>query len=321
MSIERKICFLDSYTLSPGDLDLSSLNELGDVALYDRTKNEDIIARVIDAEILITNKCVIDANLIEQLPSLKLIQVAATGYNNVDLKAAKQRGITVCNVSGYSTESVGQHVFAMLLSYLNQVHIYNEESSLGVWTDASDFSYWHNPIYALNEMTFGIIGYGKIGSCVANIAASFGMKVIVSHKHNVISSNENITFHDQEFVFENSDVLSLHAPLNASTDQFINTSTLTKMKSNAILINTGRGGLINEAELANALVANKIKAALLDVLSQEPPQKDNVLLGLDNCYITPHQAWANIGARKRLLKGIVENINNFYSGNPTNVVG
>ena len=246
--------------------------------------------------------------------------MAATGYNNIDLEAAKNYGITVCNVSGYSTESVGQHVFAMLLSYINQVHVYNKESKNGYWSDELDFSYWHNAIPALNEMTFGIIGYGKIGKGVARIASAFDMKVIVSHKYEATSDDENISFHNQDHVFEYSDVLSLHAPLNASTDKFINTSNIRKMRSNAIIINTGRGGLINENDLSKALFSRKIKAALLDVLSTEPPPKDNVLLKTPNCFITPHQAWANQNARKKLLNGIINNISNFLSDSPTNVV-
>ena len=320
MPDQLKICFLDSFTLSPADLDLSSLNELGKVQLCDRTNPTDIIARAKDAQVLITNKCTITSDIISRLPNLKLIQVAATGYNNIDLEAAKNYGITVCNVSGYSTESVGQHVFAMLLSYINQVHVYNKESKNGYWSDELDFSYWHNAIPALNEMTFGIIGYGKIGKGVARIASAFDMKVIVSHKYEATSDDENISFHNQDHVFEYSDVLSLHAPLNASTDKFINTSNIRKMRSNAIIINTGRGGLINENDLSKALFSRKIKAALLDVLSTEPPPKDNVLLKTPNCFITPHQAWANQNARKKLLNGIINNISNFLSDSPTNVV-
>jgi len=321
MSPKRNICFLDSYTLSPGDLDLSSLNNLGNLTLYDRTKQSEIVARAKDAQVVITNKCVLDNEIINQLPNLELIQVAATGYNNIDLVAAKSNGITVCNVSGYSTESVGQHVFAMLLSYLNQVYIYNKESAEGKWSSALDFSYWHKPITALNELTFGIIGYGKIGSTVAKIASAFGMKVIVSHKHEASSADPNISFHDQDFIFGNADVISLHAPLNASTDKFINAANIGKMKSNTILINTGRGGLINEPDLAMALNSGKLGAALLDVLSTEPPASDNVLLEAKNCFITPHQAWANQNARRRLLSGIISNIDNYYAGNPSNVVG
>ena len=320
MSDQLKICFLDSFTLSPGDLDLSSLEELGDVKFFDRTNQIDIIERAKDAHVLITNKCAINEEVISHLPNLKLIQVAATGYNNIDLDAARKHGITVCNVSGYSTESVAQHVFAMLLSYLNQVHVYNKESKNGYWSDAQDFSYWHNAIPALNEMTFGIIGYGKIGRGVGKIASAFGMKVIVSHKHEANSVDDNISFHNQDYVFRNSDILSLHAPLNASTNRFINTSSLEKMRSNAILINTGRGGLINESDLSTALFSGKIKAALLDVLSTEPPPKDNILLATPNCFITPHQAWANQSARKKLLNGIVYNISNFFKASPTNVV-
>jgi len=315
-----RICFLDSYTLSPGDLDLTELKMLGDVQLFERTPNNQILSRAKDVDVLITNKCILTKEIIDNLPSLKLIQVAATGYNNVDLNAARKNDIMVCNISGYSTKSVAQHVFAMLLNFINQVHVYNSECKAGEWSKKQDFSYWHNPIPALNEMTFGIIGYGKIGQAVAKIASAFGLKIIVSQKYDLTSEDSNISFESQDYIFENSDILSLHVPLNDSTDKFINQSSLEKMKNNAILINTGRGGLINEDDLASALNSGKIAAALLDVLSSEPPKKTNVLVSAKNCFITPHQAWANQYARKKLLRGVIDNIKGFYNNAPLNVV-
>jgi len=312
MTSKREICFLDAYTLSPGDLDLSDLDQLGHLTKYDRTSPSDIVERAKNAEIVITNKCNLNEEIISQLPHLKLIQVAATGYNNIDLNAAQKADVTVCNVSGYSTESVAQHVFALLLNYTNRVDLYHKEVRLQKWSETPDFSYWHNPIPALQSKTFGIIGYGQIGQAVAKIASAFGMRVLVSHKYDAKSTDSNITFHDQDYVFENANVISLHAPLNDSTNAFINSDSLKHMSSDTILINTGRGGLINERDLADALNDGVIQAALLDVLSAEPPLNDNPLINATNCYITPHQAWSNIRARQQLLAGIVNNIINFF---------
>lgn len=320
MSRSPVICFLDSYTLSPGDLNLDVLDNVGTLTYYDRTPQDKIIERAQNAEVLITNKCQITAEIIDALPHLKMIQVAATGYNNIDLDTAKKRGVRVCNVSGYSTDSVAQHVFATLLNFYNKVSVYHQEVREGAWSKANDFSYWHKGIEALSDKTLGVIGYGQIGRKVAAIATAFGMRVVVSQRHDIKSDNDLISFHDQDFVFRNADILSLHVPLNKSTDKFINKASLDKMSADLILVNTGRGGLINEPDLATALKNKTIQAALLDVLSQEPPQADNALLSLPNCYITPHQAWANLSARRKLRDGIVSNIKAYLSGNPTNVI-
>ncbi|MBT8233703.1 MAG: D-2-hydroxyacid dehydrogenase [Saprospiraceae bacterium] len=315
-----KIVFLDAYTLNPGDIDVTELSSLGDIKFYDRSREDEILERCIDASVIITNKCVLTKEIIEKLPELKLIQVAATGYNNIDLETAKNQNITVCNVQGYSTESVVQHTFALLLSYLNNVSRYNREVSRNEWSTKKDFSYWEEPILDLSGLTFGVVGYGKIGSAIADVALAFGMKVLVSHTRELDIQKENLSFHSLDYVLNNVDILSLNAPLNKSTHQLINAETLSKMKSNAILINTSRGGLVNEMDLADAIKKNIIKAALLDVMMEEPPPMNHPLFALDNCIITPHQAWANQGARKKLLNGIIGNIRNFQKGKPSNVV-
>ncbi len=315
-----KIVFLDGYTLSPGDLDLSSLEALGEVVLYDRTTSSLVIDRAIEAEILITNKVQITKDLLTQLPNLKYIIVAATGYDVVDIVAAADRQIPVSNVSGYSTTSVSQHVFAMLLGYLNQTQVYFKESRSALWSEKPDFSYWHQPIEELTDMTFGVLGLGTIGKKVATISHAFGMKTIAYSRQPQRDAMTNVTLVSMPELLSQSDVLSCHVPLNKSTYHLINSHTLEQMKSSAILINTARGGIINEDELAKALQINQIKAALLDVLSEEPPQTNHPLLNLDNCFITPHQAWASKAARRRLLNGVVQNIEGFQSRQLQNVV-
>ncbi len=314
------IVFLDAYTISPGDMDLSSLESIGEVVLHDRTASLDVLQRAQNAQILITNKVKITAEFIAQLPKLKYIIVAATGYDVVDIKAAAARNIPVSNVSGYSTTSVSQHVFAMLLAYLSHSQIYFDESKKREWSNKPDFSYWHQPIEELTDLTFGVFGMGTIGKKVAAIALAFGMKTIAYSRSPERDAMTGVTMVTMEELLSQSDVLSCHVPLNDSTKQIFNKDTFAKMKSTSILINTARGGIIHEPDLAEALHEHQIKAALLDVLSQEPPPKNHPLLGLDKCYITPHQAWASVAARRRLLHGIVQNIQGFIDGQLQNVV-
>ena len=315
-----KIVFLDAYTLNPGDLDLSTLENLGEVSVYDSTSFDQLNERAEAAEIIITNKFVMNEEAIKQLAHLKYIIVAATGYNNVDLEICKQKNIKVSNVRNYSTPSVSQHVFAMLLSYLNQCETYNREARDKTWTRKNTWSYWHNPILEMKDKTFGILGFGKIGQEVAKVALAFGMKVMASHRYPERDKMVAVNFVDIETLFAEADILSLHAPLNDTTDQIINTTSLSKMKSTSILINTARGGLVNEEDLRMALDERKIAAALLDVLSSEPPPEDHPLLDSPHCYITPHQAWASQASRGRLLKGIVENIKAYELGDCINLV-
>lgn len=306
-----KITFLDSYTLNPGDIDFSLLEALGQCDIYDSTPPQQIIERCRDAEIIITNKCLIDASIIGALPHLKYIQVAATGYNNIDITAAKARSIPVSNVSGYSTTSVAQHTFALLLGYLNQTELYSQESRVGHWSSQSQFSYWHQPIEELAGKTLGIIGLGTIGKQVAAIGRAFGMQITSLSRGKEKDTLPNIKYlHPQEF-YGQSDIITLHCPLTPETQSLINTHALALMRPSTILINTSRGGTVDESALRDALKSSSIKAALLDVLSSEPPPIDHILLGIKNCYITPHQAWGSLQARQRLLSGIIDNISAF----------
>ncbi len=310
-----KIVYLDTYTLNPlGDLDLSILHTLGDVTLHDRTLPQEIIERAIDADIILTNKCPLNALTISQLPKLKYIGVTATGYNIVDIEAAKSRGISVTNVRGYSSASVAQLVFSLILGFTNQVarHAQNIENT---WTACPDFCFYHSPLVELEDKTLGIVGLGDIGKKVANIGLGFGMKVLATKRDLASGGMAGVELCNQEKLFAESDFITLHCPLTSDNQCFINTSTLAQMKPSAILINTSRGGLINENDLANALNAGKIAGAGLDVLSVEPPTKDNPLLIAKNTIITPHIAWAGVNARKELLNGVVENIVAFQHGN------
>lgn len=309
-----KIVFLDAYTLNPlNDLDLSILHTLGDVTLYDRTAPEQIIERAKDAEIVLTNKCPLNALTISQLPNLKYIGVVATGYNIIDIDAAKSHGITVANVRGYSSASVAQLVFSLILSFTNRVaeHAKNIENT---WTSCPDFCFYHSPLVELEGKTLGIIGLGDIGKKAANIGLGFGMKILATKRNPATGGMDGVEICSQEKVFAESDFITLHCPLNLDNQQVINISTLAQMKSSAILINTSRGGLIKESDLAIALNEGTIAGAGLDVLSVEPPSKDNPLLTAKNTIITPHIAWAGVNARKELLKGVVENIIAFQQG-------
>lgn len=311
-----KIVFLDAYTLNPlNDLDLSILHTLGEVTLYDRTSHDQIIERTKDAEIVLTNKCLLNALTISQLPNLKYIGVVATGYNIIDIEAAKSHGITVANVRGYSSASVAQLVFSLILGFTNRVveHAQNIEKT---WTSCPDFCFYHSPLVELEGKTLGIIGLGDIGKKVANIGLGFGMKILATKRNPSTGGIADVEICSQEKVFADSDFITLHCPLNTDNQQVINISTLAQMKPSAVLINTSRGGLINEFDLANALNEGKIAGAGLDVLSVEPPSKSNPLLTAKNTIITPHIAWAGVNARKELLKGVVENILAFQQGNP-----
>jgi glycerate dehydrogenase len=309
-----KIVFLDAYTLNPlNDLDLSILHTLGEVTLYDRTQYDQIIERAKDAEIILTNKCPLNAVTISQLPNLKYIGVTATGYNIIDIEATKSHGITVANVRGYSSTSVAQLVFSLILGFTNRVaeHAQNIETT---WTSAADWCFYHSPLVELEGKTLGIIGLGNIGKKVANIGLGFGMKILATKRNPTSGGMASVEICSQEKLFAESDFITLHCPLNIDNQQVINISTLAQMKPLTILINTSRGGLINESDLATALNEGKIAGAGLDVLSVEPPSKNNPLLTAKNTIITPHIAWAGVNARKELLKGVVENIVAFQQG-------
>lgn len=315
-----KIVILDSYSANPGDLSWQALENLGQLTAYDRTKPSETVARAAEADIVLTNKVVISKEIMAQLPQLKYIGVLATGYNVVDVEAAHARGIVVTNVPAYSTESVAQMVFAHLLTVTNRTEHYAIQNRSGRWTANPDFCYWDFPHQELAGKTFGIVGLGHIGQRVAQIAQAFGMKVkALTSKapETLLAGIEKATL---EELLATSDVLSLHCPLTDGTRHLINAAALRQMKPSAILINTGRGPLIDDQAVADALAEGRLAAFCADVLTEEPPKADNPLLGQPNAFITPHIAWASTEARIRLLRVATDNVQAFLSGNPVNVV-
>ncbi|MGB9603227.1 MAG: D-2-hydroxyacid dehydrogenase [Limisphaerales bacterium] len=315
-----KIVVLDGYTMNPGDLSWDGLRSVGDCAIYDRTPCELVIERARDAEIVLTNKVVIDRAVIESLPKLRYIGVLATGYNVVDISAAKERRIVVTNVPNYSTMSVAQLTFSLLLELTNHVAIHDQSVKSGQWAKSPDFCYWKTPLIELDGLTLGIIGFGKIGRAVAKIGQSFGMKVVAFSPSMRHAPQPGVRFGEINDIFASGDVVSLHCPLTEQTEKIVNSETLSMMKPTAFLINTGRGGLVDEQALADALNSGKIAGAAVDVLSTEPPSADNPLLTAKNIIITPHIGWATKAARIRLMQTVVDNIKAFLSGNPKNVV-
>jgi len=315
-----KIVVLDGHTMNPGDLSWGALQALGECAIYERTPTEQVVERARDAEIVLTNKVVLSREIIAQLPRLRYIGVTATGYNIVDVAAAREHGIVVTNVPAYSTRSVAQLVFALLLELTHHVGHHAQTVREMRWTGSPDFSYADYPLIELDGLTMGIIGLGRIGREVATIAQAFGMSVIAYH-YRTTAPQPGVEIVDLETLFRRSDVISLHAPLTPQSAGMVNAANLALMKSTAFLINTARGPLVNEQDLADALNTDRIAGAGLDVLSTEPPKADNPLLTAKNCYITPHFAWATYAARVRLMEVVVENIRAFQSGQPQNVVG
>jgi len=310
------IVFLDSFTTNPGDLSWSALEALGKFTHYVNViDGPELIEKAQDADIIILNKAYITEETLKHLTKVKLICVAATGYNSVDVDACAKVGIPVCNVSGYSSPAVAQHVFALILALQNKVSEYAQEVSENKWSDQTFFSYQNQTWYELKGKTLGVYGFGKIGQEVARIGLAFGMEVIAYRKHPEKGSIPGVILVDQETIFKKSDILSLHTALNK-----INSESLNKMKSTALLINTGRGPLINEGDLYAALDYGIIAGAGLDVMSSEPPEKNNLLFKAKNCVITPHIAWGSYESRTRLVEGLVENIKNFVLGKPSNVV-
>ncbi len=313
-----KIVILDGYTANPGDLSWKELETLGELVFYDRTSADETVARATDAEVVLTNKVLITKDVIAQLPRLKYVGVLATGYNVVDIEAAHQRGIIVTNVPAYSTESVAQMVFAHLLTVTNRVEHYAVQNRADRWTNSADFSYSDTLLTELAGKTFGIVGLGNIGKRVAQIAQAFGMNVIAFTSKTTLP--DGIKKVELSELLVQSDVLSLHCPLTPDTHHMINADTLKLMKPTAILINTGRGPLIDDQAVADALKAKRLYAFCADVLTEEPPKADNPLLGLPNAYTTPHIAWATVEARARLIQVAIDNVKAFANGKPQNVV-
>ena len=316
-----KIVLLDAFTANPGDVSWAPLQSIAECTFHDRTPPAETVARCAGAEVIITNKAPVTREIIAALPDLKYIGVTATGYNIVDVAAAKERGIIVTNVPGYSSPAVAQLVFALILEQTNNVGHHAKTVRDGRWVACPDFSYWDHPIIELSGRTLGIIGYGDIGAAVGRIAVSFGMKVLASKREWKTQPPEGVTPASIDEVFANSDVISLHCPLTDATKHLVGERTLGLMKSSAFLINTGRGPLVDEAALAQALNASQIAGAGLDVLSVEPPKADNPLLTAKNCLITPHIGWASREARIRLIEATATNLKAFLAGNPVNVVG
>lgn len=314
-----KIVVLDGYALNPGDLSWEGIKKLGDCTVYDRTSPELTIERAKYADVVTTNKVIFDKKIISQLPNLKYIGVLATGYNVVDIQAAKDAGITVTNIPAYSTASVAQMVFSHILNFAQNVSVHANSVSAGDWAKSIDFAYWKTPQIELVGKTLGIIGFGQIGQAVAKIGLAFGMKIIFNNRSKKIVDLES-TQVELEILLSESDFISINCPLTTENAGFINSTTIDKMKPTAFLVNTGRGPLINEQDLADALNAGKIAGAGLDVLSTEPADADNPLPNAKNCFITPHIAWATFEARTRLMNIATENLKAFIDGNPKNVV-
>lgn len=316
-----KIVVLDGFTLNPGDLSWEELKKLGELTVYDRTPRELILERSAVAEILFTNKTPLNAETLAKLPEVKYIGVLATGYNVVDIKAAKEHGVIVTNIPTYGTYSVAQMVFALLLELCHNVREHSDAVKSGAWTRSLDFCFWNHPLIELAGKTMGIIGFGRIGRQVAKIADAMGMKVIA---HDSYKGNDpgfkDFRWAEIDEVLSEADVISLHCPLSPETERMINKDTLKKMKASAFLINTSRGGLVVDADLAEALNNRLIAGAALDVLSVEPSSSDNPLLTAENCIITPHIAWATKEARSRLMGTAMQNLKDFLAGNPVNVV-
>lgn len=314
------IVVLDGYASNPGDLNWDALEALGNVTVYPRTKDEEKIERAKDADIVLLNKVQMDAATLEQLPKLKYIGVQATGFNVVDIKAAKERGIVVTNIPAYSTDSVAQMTFALILAVTNRVEHYTLENRNERWAYNPDFCYWDTPLMELAGKNFGIMGLGNIGMKVAHIARDFGMDIYACTSKNTCDLPEWITKVNKDGLLATSDILSLHCPLADDTYHFINEESIEKMKPTAILINTGRGPLVDEEAVAKALHEGRLAAYGADVMTQEPPSKDNPLFKEKNAFITPHIAWATLEARTRLNKIVAENVKAFIEGHPQNVV-
>lgn len=316
-----KIVVLDGYTTNPGDLSWSKIEALGPTEIYDRTPCEEIVRRCSDAEAIMTNDVHLTEAVMTALPQLKYIGVLATGYNVVDIEAAKKRGICVTNVPAYSTPSVAQTTFALLLELCHRTGSHSDAVHEGAWSRSLDYCFWNYPLIELQGKVIGIIGYGRIGQAVATMARAFGMKVVASSSRtDRVSSSAEVEFLSLQQLLETSDVVSVHCPLTEKTEGMINKTTLGWMKPGALFLNVSRGKIVVEEDLAAALKTGHIAGAGLDVLSTEPPSPENPMLGIPNCIITPHIAWAPRESRERLVAVAAKNLESYLSGSPINVV-
>lgn len=320
MNNKVKAVILDGYTENPGDLSWECIEKLTDLTVYDRTPKELVIERAKSAEILIVNKVALTQEVIEQLPNLKFVATLATGYNQIDCVALRKRNIPVSNIPSYSTNAVAQMVFAYILESVNRVSEYTESVKNGDWVKCKDFCYWNKPLFELCGKTLGIIGFGKIGRRVSELATAFGMKTLVYTPSGKKDNAPDVTFTDMDTVLKNSDFISVHCPLTDKTAGLINNDFISKLKDGVCVINTARGGVANENDISDALKSGKLGCYCADVLSAEPPKKDNPLLTAPNCFITPHIAWAAYETRLRLLGILEENLKAFLNGAPINVV-
>jgi glycerate dehydrogenase len=316
-----KLVILDGQTLNPGDLSWKDIEGLAEVTYFPRTPAAQVAERLQEAEAALTNKVPLNAEVFAACPKLKYVGVTATGYNMIDLAAAKKAGVTVTNVPGYSTNSVAQVVFALLLEITHHTGHHTEKVAAGGWVKCPDFSFADFPLLELKDLTMGIVGFGDIGKAVGRIAHAFGMKVIYNTRTKKAFEEYPATYVELAEVFRQADVVTLHCPLTAENKGLVSGPLLQTMKPSAILINTARGALVNEADLARALKEKVIAAAGLDVLSAEPPPADNPVLSAPNCFILPHVAWASVAARKRLMLEVTENLRGFIKGKPRNVIG
>ena len=315
-----KLVVLDGHTLNPGDLSWDSLHAVGDCQIYDRTSKEELLTRAQDAAVLLTNKTPLRRDTLISLPLLKYIGVLATGYDVVDVEQARRQNILVTNVPAYGTNSVAQMVFALILELCNRAGQHSHAVRKGAWTHNPDWSFWQTPLVEIHGKTLGIVGYGRIGQKVAHIAHAFGMKVIATSNRRPANLTPGVQWGTLDEVFTASDFVSLHCPLQASNRSMINSTRISQMKDGAFLINTSRGGLIHEDDLAIALNSEKLAGAALDVLSTEPPLAANPLLQAKNCIITPHIAWATHEARARLMDIAIANLKAWLDGHSQNVV-
>jgi glycerate dehydrogenase len=314
------ITALDGYTLNPGDNPWDEVAKLGAFTCFDRTSVEQIVERARDADIILTNKAPLSATTIKQLPNLKFISVTATGYNIVDIQAARERGIPVANVPVYATDFVAEYVMAFLLNFYCQPQFHSELVKQGEWSTSADFCFWRTPLFELAGRTIGIVGFGRIGQRVGELATAFKMRVLANSRSRGQRVPYPVEWREIPELFAESDIVTLHCPLTPENTGMVNSTLLARMKKNAYLVNTARGALINERDLANALHQGKLTGAALDVVSTEPIAPDNPLLHAPNVTITPHIAWAAIEARRRLMRVTAQNIAAFLSGKPINVV-
>ena len=316
-----QLVVLDGYTLNPGDNPWDSLARLGELTVYDRTPPEHIVERARSADIVLTNKTPLRADTLAQLPQLKFVAVLATGFNIVDVAAARRRAIPVSNVPEYGTDSVAQHVFALLLELASHVGVHDAAVHAGEWVHATDFCFWKTPPIELAGLTMGIVGFGRIGRRVGELAHAFGMRVLAAGgTRRAPPSYRPFEWREIPQLFAEADVVSLHCPLTADNAEFVNRDLVRTMRRAAFLINTARGGLIDERALAEALQAQELAGAAVDVVSIEPMRADNPLLTAPRCLVTPHVAWATVAARRRLMETTVRNVEAFLAGRPINVV-